>query len=81
MFAELYAYAEKGSSKYVPLEEPAEQKHDPGRRKWISALSDGLCELEFKDDGCIVADFSAHLDQQNCWEFQKATPAHIRANI
>ncbi len=42
----------------------------------VSALSDGLCELDFKDDGRIVADFSAHLDQQQCWEFQKATPPH-----
>jgi hypothetical protein len=81
VFAELYAYAEKEPPEYVPLETPAEQEHDPGRRKWISALSDGLCELDFKDDGRIVADFSAHLDQQQCWEFQKATPAHIRAGI
>ncbi len=71
VFAELYAYAEKEPPEYVPLETPAEQEHDPGRRKRISALSDGLCELDFKDDGRIVADFSAHLDQQQCWEFQK----------
>lgn len=42
---------------YVPLEKPAEQEHDPGRRKWISALSDGLCvidaerEFELNTDG------------------------------
>ena len=81
VFAELYAFAEKEPPEYVPLEKPAEKEHDPGRRKWISALSDGLCELEFKDDGRVIGDFSAHLDKQNCWEFQKATPAHIRANI
>jgi hypothetical protein len=81
VFAELYAYADKEPPEYVPLEKPAEQEHDPGRRKWISALSDGLCKLDFKDDGRVVADFSDHLDQQNCWEFQKATPAHVRAGI
>lgn len=81
VFAELYAYAEKEPPEYVPLEKPAEQEHDPGRRKWTSALSDRLCELDFKDDGRVIADFSANLDQQQCWEFQKATPAHIRASI
>lgn len=63
------------------MEKPAEQEHNPCRRRWISALSDGLCKLDFKDDGRVIADFSANLDQQQCWEFQKATPAHIRAGI
>jgi hypothetical protein len=81
VFAELYAYAEKEPPEYVPLEKPAEREHDPDRRKWISALSEGLWELDFKNDGRAIADFSANLGQQQCWEFQKPTPAHIRAGI
>ncbi len=81
MFAELYAYAETEAPEYVPVGKPAEGEHDPGGRKWTSALSDGLCELDFKDGERVIADFSANLDRQQCWKFQKATPAYIRARI
>jgi len=81
VFADLYAYAEKEPPEYVPLEKPAEYEHDPGRRLWTSALGDGLCDLDFKDDGRLIADFSASLDKQQCWEFQKATPPYIRAKL
>jgi hypothetical protein len=79
--AELYPYAEREPPEYVPLETPAEQEHDPGHRKWISTLSDGLGDLDVEDDGRVIAGFSANPDRQQCGEFRKATPAHIRAGI
>lgn len=42
-------------------------------------LESGLCELDIKDEGRVIPDFQALLDQQQCLEFQEAPLACIRS--
>lgn len=82
VFRELYEYADREPPTYVPLEGPAEQQYDPGRRKWLTALEDGKYIPHFKKDGRVVNDFSGHFsDGKNLYQYSKSTPANIHASV